>query len=98
MRISYWSSDVCSSDLRPETTLDEATYLLVRYRIHGAPVVGPEGRLLGMVSFLDLARHARETATVKDVMTGNPVAARTEERRVGQECVSQCRARWSPDH
>ena len=61
--------------LRPETTLDEATDLLVRYRIHGAPVVGPEGQLLGMVSFLDLARHVGETATVKDVMTGNPVSA-----------------------
>lgn len=61
--------------LRPETTLEEATDLLVHYRIHGAPVVGPEGQMLGMVSFLDLARHAGETATVKDVMTGNPVAA-----------------------
>src|SRR3546814_16201393 len=24
--------------------------------------------------------------------------ARTEERRVGKECVSTCRLRWSPDH
>src|SRR3546814_1221619 len=26
------------------------------------------------------------------------VAARSEERRVGQECVSTCRSRWSPYH
>ena len=72
------ASEIMTRDvitLRPETTLDEATDLLVRYRIHGAPVVGPQGQLLGMVSFLDLARHAGETATAKDVMTGNPVAA-----------------------
>src|SRR3546814_2908034 len=25
-------------------------------------------------------------------------ATRTEERRVGKECVSKCRSRWSPDH
>src|SRR3546814_11924888 len=28
----------------------------------------------------------------------NSVAYRSEERRVGKECVSQCRSRWSPDH
>src|SRR3546814_16953901 len=26
------------------------------------------------------------------------IAARSEERRVGKECVSPCRSRWSPDH
>src|SRR3546814_2138321 len=36
---------------------------------------------------------------------GNPITptmiykrARSEERRVGKECVSTCRSRWSPDH
>src|SRR3546814_15393366 len=27
-----------------------------------------------------------------------PAAARSEERRVGKECVSTCRSRWSPNH
>src|SRR3546814_15858492 len=27
-----------------------------------------------------------------------PFAWRSEERRVGKECVSTCRSRWSPDH
>src|SRR3546814_19038669 len=33
-------------------------------------------------------------------VVGGPVAvgARSEERRVGKECVSQSRSRWSPDH
>src|SRR3546814_9775598 len=26
------------------------------------------------------------------------VSRRSEERRVGKECVSKCRSRWSPDH
>ena len=26
------------------------------------------------------------------------VCVRSEERRVGKECVSTCRSRWSPDH
>src|SRR3546814_17965125 len=26
------------------------------------------------------------------------IATRSEERRVGQECVSTCRSRWSPYH
>src|SRR3546814_17270785 len=29
---------------------------------------------------------------------GRPVWFRSEERRVGKECVSTCRSRWSPDH
>src|SRR3546814_12169289 len=30
--------------------------------------------------------------------TGRPVGLRSEERRVGKECVSTCRSRWSPYH
>src|SRR3546814_11330639 len=29
---------------------------------------------------------------------GKPVIFRSEERRVGEECVSTCRSRWSPYH
>lgn len=54
--------------VRPETPLDEALQLFVRAQIHGAPVVDAEGRLLGMVSFTDLAERAGEDVTVGDVM------------------------------
>src|SRR3546814_20094955 len=49
----------------------------------------------------------RDTACVLDMIEGvMPEAAwlsdgetlRSEERRVGKECVSTCRSRWSPDH
>src|SRR3546814_19475377 len=68
MRISDWSSDVCSSDLIP--TCDG-------FRADAAQV--------GMVA----AGHPG---------AGRALAARSEERRAGKECVSTCRSRWSPYH
>src|SRR3546814_2201383 len=79
MRISDWSSDVCSSDLR-------------------APV-RPNGNWV----IRDVERWLfAPTVAVKEAMTANIAApakmdmARSEERRVGKECVSTCRSRWSP--
>src|SRR3546814_18912529 len=47
------------------------------------------------------ARRARDlglTVTFGDgLMTELPYADRSEERRVGKECVLKCRSRWSPD-
>src|SRR3546814_15207389 len=77
MRISDWSSDVCSSDLD-----DEIAVAIVK-RVNGADansLPGPEITVGGPVTW---------TYTVTN--TG-----RSEERRVGQECVSTCRSRWSP--
>src|SRR3546814_3100386 len=78
MRISDWSSDVCSSDLR-EGRDEFAT--------------GFAGEQVG--------GHLRfEIARLDDVhidAAPRPFA-RSEERRVGKECVSTCRSRWSPYH
>ena len=38
------------------------------------------------------------TLTVLDVYTRESLALRSEERRVGKECQSTCRSRWSPYH
>src|SRR3546814_6357345 len=63
MRISDWSSDVCSSDL---------------------------GRHLAQfAAILDVGQDDLEFVAPK---------TRSEERRVGKECVSTCRSRWSPYH
>lgn len=61
--------------LAPDLRLGEATDILLRYRIHGAPVVDPGGALIGMISFMHLARRAGEDATVRDVMSVDPVVA-----------------------
>src|SRR3546814_12739345 len=62
MRISDWSSDVCSSDLV--------------WRHH--------------------AWRGRPSGSCHELRAQSPV--RSEERRVGTECVSTCRSRWSPYH
>src|SRR3546814_3528993 len=77
MRISDWSSDVCSSDLRG---LDN------RRRQPGRRGVPHRSR----------GRLGR--ARPQPVRGHRPVLPRPEERRVGKECVSTCRYRWSPSH
>src|SRR3546814_13545660 len=75
MRISDWSSDVCSSDLAA---------------LHDGGL-HDEGRFIAIQrTFFDRddARRARDLADPR---------MRSEERRVGKECVSTCRSRWSPD-
>src|SRR3546814_1288685 len=78
MRISDWSSDVCSSDLVPYT--------------RGAETSRPFADLIAEARAL-VAGGAREIT-----LLGQNVNARSEERRVGKECVSTCRSRWSPYH
>src|SRR3546814_6358266 len=82
MRISDWSSDVCSSDLRDRQAL---RHLSKHRRIAGAFADAVDGAL----DLPGAGLHRRQR--VGD-------AERSEERRVGKECVSTCRSRWSPYH
>src|SRR3546814_5529143 len=80
MRISDWSSDVCSSDLCRSGAVGT-----------GAAQSGDERP----------RRHARRRTDHHRGGGGHRVegaAHRSEERRVGKECVSTCRSRWSPYH
>src|SRR3546814_10232183 len=87
MRISDWSSDVCSSDL----VLGEAVHVR---RDRGAIAIGAERRLEIIdedeedVGALRRDRRRRRRCPRR----------RSEERRVGKEFVSTCRSRWSPYH
>ena len=65
------SKDVVA--VAPEMLADEAADLLLRYRIHGAPVVDGADQIVGMVSFTDLA--ARRGKMVREVMAPDPVCA-----------------------
>src|SRR3546814_3209298 len=76
MRISDWSSDVCSSDL----TLGGS---------------GLASQVRKTASFIFVSRSLPHSCQPSSV-GGHSV--RSEERRVGKECVSTCRSRWSPDH
>jgi CBS domain-containing protein len=59
--------------LEPALPVAEAADVLLRYRIHGAPVVDSAGALMGMVSVIDLVGRMGET--VADVMSPDPVVA-----------------------
>src|SRR3546814_12557983 len=96
MRISDWSSDVCSSDLvarapAPDVAADQAPYL-PPYPLPGSKRHG--GRLDRE------ALRLRVPELLFELLGVNPVAGvsapRSEERRVGKEGVSTCRSRWSP--
>src|SRR3546814_7658721 len=82
MRISDWSSDVCSSDLAarsPEPTERKAR----------RPILG-RSRAAESRSGTQC-----QSSPGRRVQGGR---SRSEERRVGKECVSTCRSRWSPYH
>src|SRR3546814_20563854 len=90
MRISYWSSDVCSSDL---TTRFLDAIGLKPY----APACkhfDEDVRFLFNSYYGTCA--ARQTRPRRGMVTR--FALRSAERRVGKECVSTCRSRWSTDH
>src|SRR3546814_15828714 len=86
MRISDWSSDVCSSDLQDRGDADRLTR-------DAAEALARLERDLAASS----AALARDEAG-RPVLAARLEAAeqRSEERRVGKECVSTCRSRWSP--
>src|SRR3546814_4073948 len=87
MRISDWSSDVCSSDLDAEHAISSAPLRELAARIHPLPACALSAAPnLKYRDFLTVALKIRS----QDL--------RSEERRVGKECVSTCRSRWSPYH
>src|SRR3546814_14447350 len=100
MRISDWSSDVCSSDLRGGAgVLHQPVRLAVPGDEHLAVGGGDDG---DAAAHLDLRRHADVDAAMA-VVAERPAAmvapaGRSEERRVGKECVSTCCSRWSAYH
>src|SRR3546814_11216552 len=85
MRISDWSSDVCSSDLNGNLKLDTDT--LGSRNITGKD--NEHGYYLNVGGSYGINGGAQ---------ADKPNKGRSEERRVGKECVSTCRSRWSPYH
>src|SRR3546814_18544743 len=101
MRISDWSSDVCSSDLlaveaTPHEGLDAIDVLVHGSVPVGALSGGSEHRLELVLDIL----LSNQAPSVDVEVDGRDrcVSSRSEERRVGKECVSTCRSRWSPYH
>src|SRR3546814_18880377 len=100
MRISDWSSDVCSSDLTVQGGGDGAGAVHAPDKPGDAEGKEPDqsGGLEGEADG-DAAGEADQDAQhVAQVSQGALALLRSEERRVGKECVSTCRTRWSPYH
>src|SRR3546814_13680623 len=100
MRISVWSSDVCSSDLFADGLVDRAAFeKLVAWQIaegtHGLLPCGTTGEspTLSHAEHMDVTELCIKTAAGRV-----PVMARSDARRVGQECVSTVRVGWLQYH
>src|SRR3546814_14542158 len=104
MRIIDWSSDGCSSDLNvpgvrgvgPKT----ATKLILEYgdlekTLVGAATMKPSKLRDNLIEHAEMARLSR---ILVELTRDCPLPDRSEERRVGKECVSTCRSRWWPCH
>src|SRR3546814_16567906 len=99
MRISDWSSDVCSSDL------ERLNAGFLKRIIKGQPLV-----VLKLASSLDgrIATHSGHSKWVTGELArrrahllrarADAILVRSDERRVGKGCVRTCRFRWSPYH
>src|SRR3546814_11830797 len=94
MRISDWSSDVCSSDL---------FQFVAEFRRRQEFGVGLGNRDADHAMLVE--NLGQRQPGVDEEMPGAGVepgkiarVERSEERRVGKECVSTCRSRWSPYH
>src|SRR3546814_4191277 len=95
MRISDWSSDVCSSDLE-----------LGRIEMHLVSLREQSVSIGGKTFHFDAGETIRTEYSHKytleefGAMAGRAgfEVSRSEERRVGKECVSTCRSRWVPAH
>src|SRR3546814_1328868 len=118
MRISDWSSDVCSSDLASRAHLRRAASA-TGSEAPGCGVETPWGCPAvrrGRTLTFDRSDHLGACPRLRDrggdpcsavcvpiTILGTPTAVihapgRSEERRVGKECVSTCRTRWSTYH
>src|SRR3546814_16314740 len=98
MRISDWSSDVCSSDLNGIVSVDflndgltatlrtDGNLAQLKANETGGPFQGGGVTMTVDTSGITLTESGKKIRQCK----------RSEERRVGQECVSTCRSRWSP--
>src|SRR3546814_6199413 len=121
MRISDWSSDVCSSDLSRDFRAGSGRRRIGRPNRRRGPE-GPRHDVVEKGSAAAAAEDVTDGAFADTALDENSMAFRgrveetlgpsvdrrialaildqdrSEERRVGKECVRTCRSRWSPYH
>src|SRR3546814_11801347 len=110
MRISDWSSDVCSSDLvfKDAHVLHRGMKISLNHKELGdlpgiaSPIKVDGERAVASTPPPLLGEHTdsvlRRELGLGALEVVGLKTRRSEERRVGKECVSTCRSRWSPKH
>src|SRR3546814_15852559 len=105
MRISDWSSDVCSSDLATWAEVAGIANLPVpgkRIGVHGRDLLRePFTHFALAVDRIDdeVSSGRKDIAIpIRQHVGLLSMEKRSEERRVGKECGGTCRSRWSPYH
>src|SRR3546814_7432467 len=88
MRISDWSSDVCSSDLCQANAA--GSFQGFKHIVYQRFEVGAWLNIAGPLPENGISIHYDRI--------NHRTKIRSEERRVGKECVSTCRSRWSQYH
>src|SRR3546814_19811678 len=99
MRISDWSSDVCSRSWALALCRSDD------YAAAGVPMLPvvagkneTRRQILHYTLLLIPLSFAPVALGTAGIVYGVAAATRSEERRVGKECVRECRSRWSPEH
>src|SRR3546814_13002149 len=105
MRISDWSSDVCSSDLlKRDSAFGEGVIQPALWESAPGKVHMLLRSSAGVICRSDSEDYGKTWSPVYKTDLPNPNSGidatklGSEERRVGKECVSTCRSRWSPYH
>src|SRR3546814_14674593 len=117
MRISDWSSDVCSSDLTTLAPVLAACSASCSIRLWAlkaytdsvsgwreitskvlTPIEPVDPNTQTCCVFIDSSLRSAARPAARLATMHRYGRKRTEERRVGKECVSPCRSRWSPYH
>src|SRR3546814_13212731 len=98
MRMSDWSSDVCSADLKiPRFAFEKFPAADARLTTQMKSV--GEVMAIGRTFQESMQKALRGLETGRSGFDPSGVdIARSEERRVGKECVRTCRSRWSTYH
>src|SRR3546814_14810134 len=102
MRISDWSSDVCSSDLKAEQRADRLARAFTCAQFHHLAQQHQRDDYRRRFEIdpdmvLCIAEAVRKYAGRQNGGDAER-PCRSEERRVGKECVSTCRSRWAAYH
>src|SRR3546814_11022053 len=104
MRISDWSSDVCSSDLQPGVrvlrTRQDPPPLLAEPAVCGLHQAATHPSHQYRLHFRKIPQSIqnRPFRIACTAIEPSALGVRSEERSVGNECVSTCKFRWSPYH